>query len=201
MNEKDKKELEQLRAERDKKELEQLRAERDKKENSFTAKLKKEIKEPIKKENKKKVRIGCITLIVIVISLVVIGAISEANLSEEDKAKRDAKIQKERDTKIQKENERKKKENERKKTGAHCVGGLFGNLGVNELERIIINRLNDRDSFENRGTKITPKNAKNQHTIFMEYSAKNAFGGVVVKTAVAIINSSDCKLVSVLAYE
>lgn len=77
-----------------------------------------------------------------------------------------------------------------KQKGFHCLSQWDGTH-----RRLIADfkpTLRDPASFEHIETKITPVN-NGQHTLFMKYRAKNAFGGYVINDLVAKIDHDTCR--------
>ncbi|MGV8832553.1 MAG: hypothetical protein ACOH2N_11295 [Devosia sp.] len=88
-------------------------------------------------------------------------------------------------------------EAEEKRKGFHCLSGWDGS------QRAVVDwtkeNLNDPSSFEHDETRIAPVDAEGNHTLIMDYRAKNGFGGVVRGSVMAKINSSSCALVEVIS--
>lgn len=86
---------------------------------------------------------------------------------------------------------------EEKRKGFHCLSAWDGS------QRAVIDwtkeNLNDPGSFEHDETRIAPVDAEGNHTVIMDYRAKNGFGGVVRGAVMATINGSTCALVEVLS--
>ena len=89
------------------------------------------------------------------------------------------------------EEEQAELEEDRRK-GFHCLSNWDGNH--EEFEDQVRALLNDPDSMDTYETRITPLDTSdNTHTIFMEFGAKNAFGGMVRSTATGFVNHSNCE--------
>lgn len=86
---------------------------------------------------------------------------------------------------------------EEKRRGFHCLSGWDGSQ--RNLVEWTKKNLNDPGSFEHDETRISPVDGDGTHTVFMDYRAKNGFGGVVRGSIVATIKSSDCSLASVIS--
>lgn len=82
---------------------------------------------------------------------------------------------------------------EDRRKGFHCLSGWDGSH--REVVRRVKSRLRDPDSFEHIETRITP-NKNGEHTVIMQYRAKNGFGGMTVGSALATIANSDCSVSS-----
>lgn len=80
---------------------------------------------------------------------------------------------------------------EEKRKGFHCLSPWDGNH--DGLEELIRDRLNDPDSMETIETRITPVNDSGEHTVILEFTAKNAFGGRVRHQALGMVNNETCK--------
>ena len=82
-------------------------------------------------------------------------------------------------------------EAEERRKGFHCLTEWDGNH--DGLEVLVKDQLNDPGSMETHSTRITPVNADGKHIIFMEFSAKNAFGGRVRNTAGGLVDPETCE--------
>lgn len=80
---------------------------------------------------------------------------------------------------------------EERQKGFHCLSAWDGNH--DGLEALIRNRLNDPGSMETIETVITPVDARGDHAIVLEFTAKNAFGGRVRHMAFGIVDNSTCE--------
>ena len=58
---------------------------------------------------------------------------------------------------------------------------------------------NENASFEHINSKITPER-DGAHILYMEYRARNGFGGMVVHEAKALVNNATCN-VTVLSFQ
>lgn len=88
-------------------------------------------------------------------------------------------------------------EADERRKGFHCLSGWDGSQRA--LVEWTKDNLNDPGSFEHDETRITPVDADGNHTVIMDYRAKNGFGGVVRGAIMAKINSSNCSLVEVIS--
>lgn len=79
---------------------------------------------------------------------------------------------------------------EEKRQGFHCLSQWDG--AHSSLKRAVKDSMRDPDSFEHIETRITPVSDEGTHVLFMEYRAKNGFGGMNIGTARAIIDNDDC---------
>lgn len=77
---------------------------------------------------------------------------------------------------------------ENKEKGFHCLSSWDGSHRqfVAATKRL----LNDPDSFDHVETRVTRRNASGKHEIYMEFSAKNAFGGRIKNVAIGAYNTS-----------
>ena len=75
--------------------------------------------------------------------------------------------------------------------GFHCLSAWDGNH--DGMEAQVRDRFNDPNSMETLSTRITPVDDFGDHYIIMEFTAKNAFGGVVRNTATAIVDNETCE--------
>lgn len=81
--------------------------------------------------------------------------------------------------------------------GLHCLSGLDGHHF--EFKKQVIVNLNDPGSFRSVQTRISTVDkmidspSYGQHIIFMEFTAKNAFGGRVSNTARGTVNPDTCE--------
>ena len=80
---------------------------------------------------------------------------------------------------------------EDRRKGFHCLSKWDGNH--DGLGAVVWERLNDPGSTETHSTRITPVDTSGNHTIIMDFSAKNAFGGHVRNEAVGTVEQATCK--------
>jgi hypothetical protein len=80
-----------------------------------------------------------------------------------------------------------------KRSGLQCLSKWDGSF--RPLVKIVRERLREPSSFEHIKTLIGPINQDGQHNVFMEYRARNGFGGMNVETASAKVANSGCVLV------
>lgn len=78
-----------------------------------------------------------------------------------------------------------------KRAGFHCLSAWDGNH--DQFEVIVKANLNDPDSMKTYETRITPANDQGQHTILMDFGARNAFGGMVRSQAVGWVDNETCE--------
>ncbi len=79
---------------------------------------------------------------------------------------------------------------EERRKGFHCLDPWDGNH--TGLESLIRDRLNDPGSMETIETRITPVDESGEHTVSLEFTAKNAFGGRVRHQAVGVVENETC---------
>jgi len=79
---------------------------------------------------------------------------------------------------------------EKREQGFHCLSSWDGSHRALVAE--IKSQLRDPDSFKHVDTRITPKDDAGNHTLIMEYRAKNGFGGMNVGQALATVRNADC---------
>ena len=84
-----------------------------------------------------------------------------------------------------------REEIEERYKGFHCLSSWDGNHGG--MTELIKARLNDPDSMETRETLITPVNNAGQHRITVNFTARNAFGGVVRNRAFGLVDNEMCE--------
>ena len=106
--------------------------------------------------------------------MIVIGGIigsngSDSNVADAEKAAEEAKT---------------------KRAGFHCLSAWDGNH--EGLEELIRANLNDPGSMETEETRITPVNKNGEHSISLEFTAKNALGGRVRNTAAGTVDNATC---------
>lgn len=79
---------------------------------------------------------------------------------------------------------------ENRRKGFHCLNSWNGSHRgvVNWLK----DNLRDPDSYEHIETRITPVNTAGEHTLIMQYRARNGFGGMTVETLTATVQNSNC---------
>jgi hypothetical protein len=86
--------------------------------------------------------------------------------------------------------QREAKTAEDRRTGMHCLSGWDGsNASFTDQVKA---RLREPDSFEHVETRITPVDKSGNHTVMMQYRAKNGFGGTNNPTAIGTVRQSDC---------
>ena len=84
-----------------------------------------------------------------------------------------------------------REEIEERHRGFHCLSSWDGNhRGMTELIKA---KLNDPDSMETRETRIALVNSKVQHRIIVNFTARNAFGGVVRSRAFGLVDNETCE--------
>jgi len=78
-----------------------------------------------------------------------------------------------------------------RRQGFHCLSAWNGSHRgvVNYLK----DRLRDPDSFEHIETRITPVNTAGEHTLIMQYRARNGFGGMNVEYITATVQNDSCR--------
>ncbi|MEQ8902969.1 MAG: hypothetical protein RID11_12890 [Roseovarius sp.] len=81
-------------------------------------------------------------------------------------------------------------EAEKKRKGFHCLSAWDGSHA--NFKRDIEDRMRDPGSFEHISTSVTPVSSSGTHKVFMEYRAKNGFGGMNIGTAMGTFRNSDC---------
>ena len=81
---------------------------------------------------------------------------------------------------------------EERRKGFHCLSPLTGHH--RDFERLVKDSLNDPDSMKSHETRIGPVNeATGVHVIVMEFGARNAFGGMLRRTATGLVSSDTCE--------
>ncbi|MDE0011606.1 MAG: hypothetical protein OXU36_10680 [Candidatus Poribacteria bacterium] len=83
-------------------------------------------------------------------------------------------------------------EAEKRRNGFHCLSIRDGSH--NGLINLVKDYMNDPDSFTHIETRIAPVN-EGMHTIIMEFTGKNTFGGRVRNTALGKISNNNCSAV------
>ncbi len=78
---------------------------------------------------------------------------------------------------------------ENRRKGFHCLNAWDGSHG--EVVTLVKGSLRDPGSFEHISTKVTPANEMGLHTFFMEYRARNGFGGMNVITSTGSYANAD----------
>jgi len=87
---------------------------------------------------------------------------------------------------------------EDRQKGFHCLSAWDGSHRA--VVKYVEERLRDPDSFEHIETRITPVNERGEHSLIMQYRAKNGFGGMSLGKALATIGNSDCSA-TIVAFE
>ena len=80
---------------------------------------------------------------------------------------------------------------EDKRKGFHCLSAWDGHH--DGFEALVKANLKDPSSMETHGTKITPVNDLGQHTIIMDFGARNSFGGMVRQEATGWVANETCE--------
>jgi hypothetical protein len=86
-----------------------------------------------------------------------------------------------------------KSENRRK--GFHCLSGWDGSHS--QVTQWLKKNLKDPKSYEHIETRVLPVNDKGLHFAFVQYRAKNSFGGYVIGNVSATYKNSDCSVTKV----
>lgn len=81
-------------------------------------------------------------------------------------------------------------EAENHRLGFHCLSSWDGSITA--FRDAVRDTMRDPDSFEHIETRITPVNETGHHIVFMDYRARNGFGGMNVGRAAATVRGSDC---------
>lgn len=90
-----------------------------------------------------------------------------------------------------------KLEAENNKKGFHCLSQWDGNSA--DFIALVTARLREPSSFEVMETRITPRDTDGLHQIFMQYRAKNGFGGMNIETALGSVVSATCAVTFIAA--
>ena len=80
---------------------------------------------------------------------------------------------------------------EERRKGFHCLSKWDGNH--DGLEALIRDRLSDPGSMETIETLIAPVNPEGDHKIWLDFTAKNAFGGRVRSIAYGLVSQATCE--------
>lgn len=80
---------------------------------------------------------------------------------------------------------------DQQRRGFHCLHSWDG--AHVEFMRDVKSKMRDPASFKHVETRITSRNKNGKHVIFMDYRAKNGFGGVNIATAKGIVDNTTCK--------
>ena len=126
------------------------------------------------------------TLVGVVFVIVVIAAVSAAGSGGSDVPAQDTTK-----TNAESVNTESAEDKENRRKGFHCLSTWDGNH--DGFEDIVRKELNDPGSMETIETGITPANNQGQHTIRMEFTAKNAFGGRVRHEARGLVDNDTCE--------
>ena len=78
---------------------------------------------------------------------------------------------------------------EDQRRGFHCLSAWDGSH--REVVTLVKDSLRDPDSFEHISTRVTPADERGLHTFFMEYRARNGFGGLNVITSTGSYANAD----------
>jgi hypothetical protein len=76
------------------------------------------------------------------------------------------------------------------RAGFHCLSNWNG--AHRDLNAAVVATLRDPDSFQHIETRITPMNPDGTHLLFMDYRARNGFGGMNIGHVAAVVQNSDC---------
>lgn len=86
----------------------------------------------------------------------------------------------------------KKDSAEDRRKGFHCLSAWDGSH--RDFKKQVKEVMRDPDSFEHISTRVTPEK-NGEHTIIMEYRARNGFGGMNIGTALGTYSNATCKSV------
>ena len=86
------------------------------------------------------------------------------------------------------------KEQQDREKGFHCLSGWDGSH--REFVRATKRMMNDPKSFDHVETRVTPRDSSGRHTIIMEFTGKNAFGGTVRSIATGSYSNVSCSVTS-----
>ena len=78
------------------------------------------------------------------------------------------------------------------RNGFHCLSKWDGNH--DGFERLVKRQLNDPGSMETFETRITPVDTSGKHVVFMDFGARNGFGGMVRSTARGTVDNETCEV-------
>lgn len=81
---------------------------------------------------------------------------------------------------------------EEHRKGFHCLSAWDGSN--RDLVARVKAKLRDPGSFEHVETRIGPVDSDGRHRVFMEYRARNGFGGMNVEHEDGTLRNSDCHL-------
>lgn len=145
---------------------------------------------------------GCRTILVWLVivfgGLIALGSFLESQKTPEEQAQDAANRQAARakaDAEAAEKAARESKERaEERRKGFHCLSAWDGSHAA--LVDVVTKSLRDPDSFEHDETRITPVDAKGEHSVIMTFRAKNGFGGTNLESAVGTVRQSDCSLAS-----
>ena len=128
---------------------------------------------------------------------VAVALMSEPPTPEEIEARKQAELAQQVEEALAKaERERlayEKSENRRK--GFHCLSGWDGSH--RQVTQWLKKNLKDPKSYEHIETRVLPVNDKGLHFAFVQYRAKNSFGGYVIGNVSATYKNSDCSVTKV----
>jgi len=121
-------------------------------------------------------------------------AIAKAKREEEKRIAEQKKIEEE----LAKETLLAEKKAEEVRKGFHCLSAWNGShRGIVKATKTV---LKDPRSFEHIQTRVTPvQNFK--HTLYMDYRAKNGFGGMTVGTVVATYSNASCDIFTIVSID
>ena len=88
---------------------------------------------------------------------------------------------------------------EEKRKGFHCLSAWDGSHPT--FKKMVIDGLRDPQSFEHIETRVSPVDGDGLHRIWMDYRAKNGFGGMNVAQATGVYANAFCSEVVLLASE
>ena len=95
-------------------------------------------------------------------------------------------------SKIAQDNEQFRQEQEEKRKGFHCLSAWDGNH--DGFEELVKANLKDPGSMETYETRISPVNTTTgQHSIIMDFGARNSFGGMARHTATGWVDNETCE--------
>lgn len=80
---------------------------------------------------------------------------------------------------------------EDRRKGFHCLSKWDGSHAAFKQE--ILDQLRDPDSFDHVETRVTPVGGNGRHQLYMDYRAKNGFGGMNFGTAKGYYDHETCE--------
>ncbi|KQZ56275.1 hypothetical protein ASD54_25370 [Rhizobium sp. Root149] len=117
--------------------------------------------------------------------------------AEAERVRREREVEA-REREIKDRQEQKVKEAQQKAAGYHCLSAWNSSNPI--LIQAVKGSLRDPESFQHVSTSVMPVDPSGQHSITMQYRARNGFGGMNVGYVVGKFRNSDCHFTEIKSF-